>query len=118
MKPNIDEVGIIDEVNNPFGRKKNDWIKKARRFTEHRRIQLIPLLGQNSDKILDHKPENECRYPAFVAVRWGFAILAGKGENKKMIKTEKLDNYELYDRWGKKLIISQIPFYYDTNNLS
>lgn len=102
MKRNIYEVGIIDEVNNPFGRKKNDWIKQACGLTEHRRTQLIPLLGRNAEGVLDHKPENESRYPAFVAVRWGFAILSGEGENKKITKTEKLGDYESYDTRGCK----------------
>lgn len=99
MKPNIDEIGIIDEVNNPFGRNKNDWIKKARGFTEHRRTQLMPLLNRNANEVLDHKPENESRYPAFVAVRWGFAKLSS---DNKLISKRKLDDYELYNSRGQK----------------
>ncbi|MDP3914202.1 MAG: hypothetical protein Q8R96_10755 [Bacteroidota bacterium] len=104
MKPNIDEIGIIDEVNNPFGKKKNDWKKQACGLTDYRRNQLMQLLNRNADEVLKHKPEKQSRYPAFVAVRWGFAILLGEGENKKIIKTKLLDNYNSYDRWGRKII--------------
>lgn len=103
MKKNIDEDGIIDEVNNPFGKKKNDWKKQACGLTDYRRNQLMPLLNRNADEILEYKPEKESRYPAFVAVRWGFAKLSS---DNKVISKKKLDDYESYDRWGRKLVIS------------
>ncbi|MDP3644342.1 MAG: hypothetical protein Q8S54_14280 [Bacteroidota bacterium] len=102
MNINIDKIGIIDEVNNPFGVNKNDWIRQAFGLTKHRRTQLMPLLNKNTDEVFDHIPENDSRYPAFVAVRWGFAILSGEGRKKIIIKTEKLDDYKSYDTRGKK----------------
>ena len=102
MNLNIDDIGIIDEVNNPFGINKNDWISQACGLTEHRRTLLMPILNKNTDEVFDLIPENESTYPAFVAVRWGFAILSGEGKNRKIIKTEKLDDYKSYDTRGKK----------------
>lgn len=60
----------------------------------------MPLLNKNADEVFDHLPENERRYPAFIAVRWGFAILS----DGKLVKTKKLDDYEFYDTRGKKII--------------
>jgi hypothetical protein len=102
MNINIDEIGIIDEVNNPFAINRNDWISQAFGLTVHRQTQLMPLLNKNAIEVFEHIPENEYRYPAFVAIRWGFAILSGEGRKKIIIKTEKLDEYKSYDTRGKK----------------
>lgn len=98
MKPNIDEIGIIDEVKNPFGRNRQSWIEQGYGLTKHRKAQLMPLLNMRTMQILDDRPENEARYVAFIAIRWGFAILS----DGKLLRTQKLDDYEFYTPRGTR----------------
>jgi len=98
MKNNIGEDGIIDEVNNPFGKNRQSWIEQGYGLTKHRKAQLMPLLNMPKMQILDYRPENEARYVAFIAIRWEFAILS----NEKLVRTPKLDDYESYDARGFK----------------
>jgi len=62
--------GIVDTDKNPFARK--DWIKQGYSLTDHRRQQLRALFGKTVQEI-SQVGRNEGRYPAFVAIRWGFA---------------------------------------------
>ena len=89
--------GIIDESRNPFGANRSSWIEQEMGLTEHRKNQLLDLLNLGIDKIMDAEIENENRYVAFVAVRWGFAkIMDGK-----LRKTEKLERWNDYDERGE-----------------
>lgn len=98
MKNTIGETGIIDEVNNPFGRNRQSWIEQGYGLTKHRKAQLMPLLNMQTEQILDYRPENEAKYVAFIAIRWGFAILSGE----KLVRTQKLDDYESYTPYGNR----------------
>ena len=87
------ETGIIDKINNPFTTK--DWINQGRGLTGHRTKQLKSLINGHIENIKKLNP-NEGSYPAFVAIRWGFA----KIETDVLIGTEKWKKRELYDKFG------------------
>lgn len=97
MKRNIIDKGIIDSTNNPFANE--TWIEQNYGFTSKRQGQIKTLFGQSIEKILSTKPENDNRYVAFVAIRWGFACL----QNNKLTPTLKLSNRQLYNGHGKLL---------------
>lgn len=98
MKNIIGEVGIIDEVKNPFSRNRQSWIEQGYGLTKHRKAQLMPLLNMQAKQILDYRPENEAKYVAFIAIRWGFAMLS----NEKLVGTHKLDDYEFFTPRGSR----------------
>lgn len=87
--------GIID--NNPFIQ--DEWIKQGFSFTHHRQNQISELFGKQIKIILETKPKNNNSYVAFVAIRWGFAIV----EDGKLAPTEKWYNRFLYDDHGHPL---------------
>ena len=62
--------GVIEEDRNPFAQP--SWIEQGYSFTEHRRDQAGALLGKTVQEIRD-MGGNEGEYPAFVAIRWGYA---------------------------------------------
>ena len=66
-----EEIGITDLKHNPFARK--SWIEQGFSLTAKRKNQLMPLFGKTVDNIKAIKPVNNGRYPAFVAIRWGYA---------------------------------------------
>jgi len=76
------DKGITLEKENPFRR--DSWIKQGYPFTIKRQQQFEKLINQTAENILHKKPENENRYVAFVAIRWGFAKI-----EKERIKTTK-----------------------------
>lgn len=96
----INEVGIINEINNPFASNRQYWIQQGCGFTKHRKTQLHPLLNISKDNILDLRPENEARYVAFIAIRWGFAKLT---EDQILKATERFNNYDQYNKFGQKI---------------
>jgi hypothetical protein len=86
--------GIIDDKPNPFSHNMNDWIEHKHPLTPHRQRQVSELFGKDIKTISNIKPENIGKYPAFVAIRWGFATINGE----ILTQTEKWDdryNYEL-----------------------
>jgi len=89
-------VGITDNIKNPFALE--SWIKQGFGLTLNRQDQLRPLLGKTLNEILSIN-RNEGRYPAFVAIRWGFADLI----NNRLEPTEKWINRELYSNYGEFL---------------
>jgi len=94
MKHSISDTGIIDLLRNPFAFK--SWIDQSYGLTPHRSDQLSKILYL---PVADIKalPRNEGKYVAFVAVRWGFAII-GKG---KLLPTKKWDNRRELDEYGQ-----------------
>ena len=90
------ENGIIDKINNPFALE--SWIKQGYGLTLRRQDQLKPLFGKTIGEILSIN-RNEGRYPAFVGIRWGYAII----KNNILEPTEKWFNSELYSEYGEFL---------------
>lgn len=88
------ENGVIDSIKNPFVRQ--SWIEQGFNFTLRRQKQAERLFHQKIDNIMS-EPVNENRYVAFVAVRWGFAII----KDDKLIPTEKWNNRHLFDGHGR-----------------
>jgi len=86
--------GIIDEKLNPFS--KPSWRKEGnpegsgREMTEKRMEQFKKVLIKGG-LVADIKQPNYERYPAFQAIRWGYAKLEGK----KLITTKKWDENKL-----------------------
>lgn len=92
--------GVIDYARNPFC--SNDWIKQGRGLAAHRQEQLAYLLGKTVEAIKKiHR--NNGSYPAFVAIRWGFAEV----KKNKLIPTEKWNNRFGYDFFGIPLAFSR-----------
>jgi hypothetical protein len=85
--------GIIRTELNPFSC--GDWIDQGFGLTEHRRKQLLPLLGLELSEIRKIN-RNEGAYPAFVAIRWGFAEV----KNDRLMPTYKWESKDLYDNYG------------------
>ncbi len=90
-------TGIINELRNPFTKNRSSWIEQEFGLTEHRRAQLFSLLNLSIEEIIDDVSENESRYVAFIAVRWGFAIV----EEGKLRAAEKIVNSGMYDERGE-----------------
>ena len=97
MKHTIIDNGIIDLERNPFSHE--SWIEQGFSFTPKRQEQLENLFGQRVENILTTQPENDARYVAFVAIRWGFAKII----NMELAPTEKWNNRHLYDGHGQPL---------------
>lgn len=96
MKNDITKHGILVPSKNPFVENKYAWIEQGYGLTEHRKRQLLLLLDKTAQEIMDFEDENNTRYVAFVAVRWGFAeVIEGV-----LKRTGKLDDYKSYDKWG------------------
>jgi hypothetical protein len=83
--------GIIDAKNNPFI--KPSWIKQRGSLTTERQEQLRPLFGKEISTI---KSSNTEQYPAFLGIRWGFAII----NEGKLTRTDKWNNRSNYDDRG------------------
>jgi hypothetical protein len=87
--------GIIDSENNPFMRK--SWVEQGLLLTPLRQEQLPELFGKSIENILMINPENDGRYVAFIAIRWGFAVIM----DGKLTPTAKWHNRFLYDGHGQ-----------------
>jgi len=86
--------GIIDKESNPFI--KDSWIEQGYSFTPDRQ-ELTPILFKRSiEEIKSLKEENDCSYPAFLAIRWGFAFL----RNNVLFPSYKWNHREYYDGFG------------------
>lgn len=85
--------GITDSGKNPFATK--GWIDQGYSFTDHRKRRLKEIIDASFEDIARFKP-NEGRYPAFVAIRWGFA----KVSQGKLRPTAKWTHREKYDQFG------------------
>jgi hypothetical protein len=97
MKHNTIDKGIIDSTNNPFAQE--SWIQQGFGLTPKRQEQVEILFGRSAENILTAQPENDNRYVAFVAIRWGFAKII----NGILTQTEKWNNRRLYDGHGRPL---------------
>ena len=87
--------GIIDKNSNPFI--KDSWIEQGFSFTPERQ-ELTPILFKRSiEEIKILKEENYCSYPAFLAIRWGFAFL----RNDILFPSYKWNHREYHDGFGK-----------------
>ena len=86
--------GITDSKRNPFTQDR--WIRQGYGLTGKRRTDLEPLLGQTREKILKGD-ENSRRYPAFVAIRWGFAEV----QDDTLVPTEQWENRHNYNNFGE-----------------
>lgn len=89
------ENGITDLERNPFTHE--SWKEQGFGFTSKRQNQIENLFGQTAENILMTQPENDTRYVAFVAIRWGVAKIS----QRKLVPTEKWNNRQLYDGHGK-----------------
>jgi hypothetical protein len=102
MKSQGSKMGIIDAEKNPFLGNYMDWIMTQRRGLSpliHARVSK--LFGRTVEDIkgTEHytpKARNEVRFPAFVAVRWGFAEI----KSGELVPTKKWDQDFLYDKYG------------------
>ena len=63
---------ITDPLRNPF--QCPSWIKQEYKLTTHRKLQVEKLFGMTKEEIIQSS-RNEARYPAFIAIRWGYAVL-------------------------------------------
>jgi len=97
MKNSTIDNGIIDLERNPFTHE--SWIEQGFGFTSKRQNQIENLFGQTAENILLTQPENDNRYVAFVAIRWGFAKIS----QRKLAPTEKWNKRQLYNGHGKLL---------------
>jgi len=63
----------------------------------HRQIQFAgaEITGKSVEEI-KKMDDNDCQYPAFVGIRWGFAEI----ENNKLTATDKWKNRHKYDEYG------------------
>ena len=89
--------GIIDQSLNPFT--KDSWVKQGYSFTPNRQSLLPILFKRTVREIKVFKEENECSYPAFLAIRWGFASIS----NEILLPTYKWNHPEYYDGFGEPL---------------
>ena len=96
------EGGIIDKDINPFYDK--DWVKQGRRLTGKRQDYLIKIFNKTVEEIKEIN-RNEGKYPAFVAIRWGFAEI----KNNVLVKTQKWENKHSYDEYGDSLSLNKAP---------
>lgn len=88
-------VGIVDKTNNPFAR--DSWIEEGFSFTPDRQ-DLAPRLFKRSIKeIKSFKDDNYYNYPAFLAIRWGFAFV----RNNILFPSYKWNHRQYYDGFGK-----------------
>jgi len=90
----VETDDIINENKNPFAIP--SWIQAGQPLTSHRQAQLTPLFGK---EILTLKDRNTEKYPAFLAIQWGFATI----ENGRLIQTEKWIHRFNYDDRGNPL---------------
>lgn len=97
MKRITVDKGIIDSESNPFAHE--SWVAQSFGVTPKRQGQIENLFGQSAENILMSQPENDNRYVAFLAIRWGFACLL----KNKLTYTEKWSNRHLYDGHGRPL---------------
>lgn len=83
--------GTIDKDSNPFI--KDSWIEQGYSFTPDRQ-ELTPRLFKRSImEIKSFEEENYYSYPAFLAIRWGFAIL----RNNILLPSSKFNLFHRYD---------------------
>lgn len=89
-----DDNGIIDKKINPFFNE--SWCNMNLPLSTHRKGQLKKLIGKNIVNIKKLIP-NQGQYVAFVAIRWGFAVLV----DDQLYETEKLVHEGNYDGYGR-----------------
>ncbi|HLO60131.1 MAG TPA: nucleotide pyrophosphohydrolase [Bacteroidales bacterium] len=82
---------------NPFYR--DSWYDQNYPLTCHRQEQLKELLGKTVDQIASDFNENEGKYVAYIAIRWGFAILV----NNILTPTEIWHSRSNYDGFGNHI---------------
>ena len=81
--------GVIDIKSNPFSRE--SWIEQGYSFTSDRQEMVPILFKRNIKQIKTFKNgENYGSYPAFVAIRWGFAFI----QNGVLFPTYKWNHRE------------------------
>ena len=91
----LDQSDIIDLQNNPFAQK--SWIIQGYPFTPHRQEQFQVLIGLRIEEIKMNFTPNDGSYPAFVAIRWGFARIV----NGRLKPALKWTNRDKFDNYGK-----------------
>lgn len=89
----LENSDVIDLQNNPFAR--NSWISQGYPFTHHRKEQFKALIGLRTEEIRSKFSFNEGSYPAFIAIRWGFARILN-GRVKPAVKWSKREDYDGY----------------------
>lgn len=89
--------GVVDKSQNPFAC--DFWIEQGYPLTRHRHDQVERLLSKTVEEIraID-KRDGPTRgsYPAFVAIRWGYAEI----KNNRLVPTRKWMTWRLPDRKG------------------
>jgi len=94
--------GIVDKGKNPFAIK--SWIKQGRGLTLHREKQLKKVFSKTIEQIRN-AGKNQGAFPAFVAIRWGFARI----ENGILKPTSNWKHRGLYSEYGERLTIDTSP---------
>ncbi len=91
--------GIIEQEKNPFATP--SWIEQGYgltfKKTRNRQDQLTDLFNKTIEEIRQ-MDQNSGAYPAFVAIRWGFAEI----KDNKLVPTRKWENRFEYDEYGEK----------------
>ena len=95
--------GIIDPQQNLFA--KPSWIEQGYSLTPDRQALLPILFKRTVKEIKVLKDENYCSYPAFLAIRWGFAFL----RNNVFLPSYKWNHKEYYDGYGQEMAGYGIP---------
>jgi NTP pyrophosphatase (non-canonical NTP hydrolase) len=85
-----------DRNKNPFYRE--SWDRQNYPLTCHRQEQLKELFGKGIEEIAKNFPENEGKYVAFIAIRWGFVEIV----NNKIMPTDIWHLRSDYDGYGRK----------------
>lgn len=96
----VRDNGIIDRERNPFTIP--SWIRQNLSFTSFRQKEFNLLIGKNEETIRSIGRDRG-RYPAFVAIRWGFAEISDKilcatknGITLKNTTKKEILNYKLW----------------------
>jgi len=87
--------GIIDKDSNPFA--KDSWIEQGYSFAPDRQKLTPKLFKRSIQEIEAFKEENYYNYPAFLAIRWGFAFI----RNNILYPSYKWNHRQYYDGFGK-----------------
>lgn len=90
----IEDEGILEREKNPFFCE--SWRIQNYPLTKHRMAQLEKLFGLDVESIETNFSRNEGSYPAFVAIRWGFAEMRvdeGLTATKVWLRKECYDGY-------------------------
>ncbi len=90
--------GILDEERNPFLGGDHSWVTNQSRSQRGSKIsRRLPTLFGKDKETIQSGHRNDVRFPAFVAVRWGFAAL----RDNVLVPTIKWEHREDYDDFGK-----------------